>query len=225
MYLSRLYLNERHRQAAGDLRSAYSFHQSIRWAFEGAGDTPGPLPEDERLLWRKDELKDDEEVSREFLIVQSQTRPDWQVLEERWPGYFQYEPEVKAFDLSGIREGQTFLFRLRANVTASRWRDSQNREEDPRTKREALRGAREQLGWLDRQGQRGGFSVHGADIVQSGNVRLYKARGGTPMTLFAVTFEGLLVAEDPAKLAQMVQGGIGKGKALGFGLLSLQRRP
>ncbi|GAA5502389.1 CRISPR-associated endoribonuclease Cse3 [Deinococcus xinjiangensis] len=214
MYLSRLHLNPRSKQAANDLRSAYSFHQSIRWAFEGAGETPGPLPAGERLLWRND--------AEQGLLVQSQTRPRWEALDERWPDYFQ-DAQVKTFDLSGLSDGQSFLFRLRANVTVSRWRDGQNRDEDTRTKREALRGAREQLDWLDRQGERGGFSVVGADIVQSGNVRLYKKFGGPPMTLFAVTFEGLLVAEDPARLAQTVSDGIGKGKALGFGLLSLRR--
>lgn len=214
MYLSRLYLNNRNRQAAGDLRSAYSFHQSIRWAFEGAGELPGPLPEGERLLWRNDH--------DQGLLVQSQTRPVWETLDERYPHYIQ-EAQVKEFDLSGIESGQHFLFRLRANVTTNRWRDGQDRDTNPRTKREALRGAREQLEWLDRQGERGGFGVIGADIVQSGNVRLYKKFGVAPMTLFAVTFEGLLVAEDPSKLAQTVSDGIGKGKALGFGLLSLRR--
>lgn len=215
MYLSRLYLNDRNKQAAGDLRSAYSFHQSIRWAFEGAGETPGPLPDGERLLWRND--------GDQGLLVQSQTFPHWEVLGDRYPGYLQ-DAQVKEFDLSGIESGQQFLFRLRANVTVNRWRDGQDRDTDPRTKREALRGAREQLEWLDRHGERGGFSVICADIVQSGNVRLYKKYGSPPMTLFAVTFEGLLVAEDPAKLAQTVSDGIGKGKALGFGLLSLRRR-
>lgn len=215
LYLSRLHLNERSRQAAGDLRSAYSLHQSIRWAFPQAGETPGPLPEGERLLWRDD--------GERGLLVQSVTRPDWDALADRWPDYFAAEPQVKPFDVSHISAGQPLAFRLRANVTASRWRDGQDRAADPRTKRQALRGAREQLDWLDRQGERGGFSVQGADIVQSGNVRLYKKRGGAPMTLFAVTFEGLLMAEDPAQLAEIVRGGIGKAKALGFGLLSLAR--
>ncbi|WP_221091600.1 type I-E CRISPR-associated protein Cas6/Cse3/CasE [Deinococcus aquaedulcis] len=214
MYLSRLWLNEAHRQANADLRSAYGLHQSLRWAFPGAGEAGGPLPDGERLLWRND--------AEQGLLVQSVTHPDWQALEDRWPGYLR-DAQVKPLDLSGLREGERLLFRLRANVTASRWRDGQDRAADPRTKREALRGAREQLAWLERQGERGGFGVPGADIVQSGNVRLYKARGGTPMTLFAVTFEGLLTVDDPLRLAQTVQGGIGKAKSLGFGLLSLSR--
>ncbi|MFC6593172.1 type I-E CRISPR-associated protein Cas6/Cse3/CasE [Deinococcus lacus] len=223
MYLSRLFLNDHNRQAAQDLRSAYALHQTLRWAYAGAGEVPGPLPDGERLLWRKDVVKEDDGAQREFIIVQSQTRPDWLAVESRSPGYFQFEPDVKPFDLSGLQAGQQFIFRLRANVTVNRWRDNQNRDEEPRTKREALRGAVEQVAWLERQGERGGFSLISTDIAQSGNVRLYKARGGAPMTLFAVTFEGLLQVEDPAQLAQTVQNGIGKAKALGFGLLSLAR--
>lgn len=215
LYLSRLDLNPRHPQAARDVNNAYAVHQAIRWAFPGAGEPHGPLPEGERLLWRDDDLRG--------LLVQSVTRPDWQALEDRWPGYLR-GVEVKPLDLSGLRGGDRLLFRLRANVTVNRWRDGQDRQADPRTKREALRGAREQLEWLERQGERGGFALPGADIVQSGNVRLYKARGETPMTLFAVTFEGLLTVEDPPRLAQTVQHGLGKAKSLGFGLLSLARR-
>ncbi|GHG01523.1 type I-E CRISPR-associated protein Cas6/Cse3/CasE [Deinococcus piscis] len=215
LYLSRLFLNPRDRQASNDLRSAYSLHQTLRWAFPNAGEVPGPLPEGERLLWRDD--------GPQGLLVQSVSRPDWDAIAARSPDYFQAEPHVKPFDLSGLQAGQTLAFRLRANVTANRWRDGQDKTAEPRTKREALRGAKEQVDWLERQGERGGFSLIGADIAQSGNVRLYKARGGPPMTFFAVTFEGLLRVEDPAELAATVQGGIGKAKALGFGLLSLAR--
>lgn len=214
LHLSRLRLNERHRQAANDRRSAYSLHQSLRWAFPHAGEAGGPLPGGERILWRDD--------GPGGILVQSVTRPDWAALEERWPGYFQ-DAQLKAFDLAGVREGQTFRFRLRANVTVNRWRDGQDRQAGERTRREALRGAREQLDWLDRQGERGGFRVLGADIAHSGNARLYKAPGGRPITLFAVTFEGLLATTDPARLEGAVRGGIGKAKALGFGLLSLAR--
>ena len=214
MYLSRLHLNPRDRQAAKDLRSAYALHQTLRWAFEGAGEVPGPLPEGERLLWRDD--------GEQGLLVQSVTRPDWAAIYGPNPDYF-LDLQIKPVDLSGLRVGQHLAFRLRANVTVNRFRDGQDRQADPRTKRQALRGAGEQVEWLERQGERGGFGVVRADIAQSGNVRLYKARGGTPMTLFAVTYGGLLRVDDPARLAQTVQGGIGKAKALGFGLLSLAR--
>lgn len=217
LYLSRLHPNPRQRQAARDLGSAYALHQTLRWAFPGAGEEEGPLPDGERLLWRDD--------GPGGILLQSVSRPDWQAVEDRWPGYFHPEnpPQVKTFDLGGLREGEPLRFRLRANVTVNRYRDGQDREADPRTKREALRGAPEQVEWLRRQGERGGFGVVGTDITRSGNVRLYKPGKSQAMTLFAVTFEGLLRVEDPGQLAQTVRGGLGKAKALGFGLLSLAR--
>lgn len=214
LYLSRLFLNDRDRQAAQDLRSAYSFHQTIRWAYPRAGEPHAPLPEGERILWRDD--------GAQGILVQSATRPDWDAVLQRHPDYLR-DAQVKRFDLAGLQTGQRLAFRLKANVTVSRFRHEQDKEADPRTKRQALRGAKEQVNWLERQGERGGFCVIGTDIVQSGNVRLYKKQGGAPMTLFAVTFEGLLTVENPAQLAETVRRGIGKAKALGFGLLSLAR--
>ena len=215
MYLSRLLLSNQSRQAARDLGSAYSLHQTLRWGFPGAGERDAPLPEGERLLWRDDGARG--------VLVQSVTEPDWQGVENRWPGYFAAPPGMRSFDLSGLRSSDELMFRLRANVTVSRFRDGQDKGRDPRTRRQALRGAPEQVEWLRRQGERGGFAIIGTDIVQSGNLRLYKSGNPRPMTLFAVTFEGVLRVEDAALLANTLQAGIGKAKALGFGLLSLAR--
>jgi CRISPR system Cascade subunit CasE len=48
-------------------------------------------------------------------------------------------------------------------------------------------------------------------------------RGGEahPLKLFAVRFDGLLEVVDPAAVREAVRRGIGSGKGLGFGLLSL----
>ena len=217
MYLSRLFLNTAHnRRAAQDADNAYGLHQRLRWAFADAGEPHGPLPADERLLWRDD--------GPQGLLFQSVARPDWQAAEDRWPGYFDAArvPQVKAVELE-LHAGDTLFFRLRANVTVNRFRDGQDRADDPRTRREAVRGASEQVAWLHRQGERGGFAVLGTDILQSGNVRLFKRGGGAPMTLFGVTFEGLLRVEDSTQFQGTLRGGVGKAKALGFGLLSVSR--
>lgn len=215
LHLSRLHLNPRAPQAAQDRASAYRLHQTLRWAFPGAGEDGAGLPDGERPLWRDE--------GEHGLLFQSVTRPDWQAVEDRWPGYFHGAPQVKAFDLGGLRRGDPLAFVLRANVTVNRYRDGQDRAQDPRTKREALRGAPEQVEWLRRQGERAGFALIGTDITRSGNVRLHKPGQRAAMTLFAVTFEGLLRVEDPAALAGAVRGGLGRAKALGFGLLSLAR--
>ncbi|WP_034388950.1 type I-E CRISPR-associated protein Cas6/Cse3/CasE [Deinococcus sp. YIM 77859] len=211
MYLSRLILNERHPQARRDLGSGYAIHQSLRWAFPGAGEPGTPLPDGERVLWRNE--------GRGYLLVQSQTEPNWGALTERHPGYLE-TAETRLLHLSGVlTAGRHLRFRLQANPTVTRKDDRTGKP-----KRFALYGAREALAWLDRQGERGGFTVLRADILQTRTVCDRKPGSTRPLTLHAVTFDGLLQVEDPERLAHTVRQGIGHGKALGFGLLSLAGR-
>jgi len=215
MYLSRLRLSSSHRQAARALVNPYAFHQSLRWAFPGAGEPGAPLPEGERVLWRDDALQG--------ILVQSVTRPDWLLLEDRWPGYFSVPAEVLPLNLDDFKEGDELRFRLRANVVVNRFSDDLPRSPETRSKRRAVRNPAAQLAWLARQGQPGGFEVLAAAPVQSGTVRLYKGKTPHPVTLYGVTFEGHLQLRDAAALQETVRKGLGKGKAVGFGLLSLAR--
>jgi hypothetical protein len=43
------------------------------------------------------------------------------------------------------------------------------------------------------------------------------------LKLFAIRFDGLLQVADPDRLQETVRQGIGSGKGLGFGMLSLAR--
>lgn len=108
LYLSRLFLNDHDRQAAADLRSAYSLHQTVRWAFPNAGKENAPLPDGERILWRND--------GPQGILVQSVTRPDWDAVLQLHPDYLR-DVQVKPFNLTGLQAGQTLAFRLKANVT------------------------------------------------------------------------------------------------------------
>jgi len=45
------------------------------------------------------------------------------------------------------------------------------------------------------------------------------------LKLLAVQFDGLLQVTDPKRLSETVRQGVGSGKAMGFGLLSLARPP
>lgn len=46
-------------------------------------------------------------------------------------------------------------------------------------------------------------------------------RGGAPVTLTRVTYNGILQVTDPAALRRALTGGIGPAKAYGCGLLTL----
>nr|WP_246580967.1 type I-E CRISPR-associated protein Cas6/Cse3/CasE [Deinococcus aestuarii] len=205
MHLSRLTFDDRDPRTARDLASPYALHQTLRWAFPGAGVEGAPLPDGERLLWRRED--------RATLLVQSLTVPDWEALNARHPGSLRGR-EVKAVDLTGaLTPGRALRFRLRANVTVRRL------DERGRSRRHALRGPHEQLLWLERQGGQHGFDLLAADIAHSGTVRTRK--GAQTLTLHTVTFGGLIEVSDGAALLAAVRGGLGHAKALGCGLLSL----
>lgn len=157
------------------------------------------LEPDTGFLWRLEELT---------LLVQSRAHPDWGRLE---PGFLARPSESKPLDLERLAApGRPWRFRLRANPTVTR---------DGR--RHGLTRLEDQLGWLRRQGERHGFRVLGVTVSAADRVRARKRQASAPITLQSVTFDGHLEATDPAQLAAVVRAGLGHGKALGLGLLSL----
>ena len=94
-------------------------------------------------------------------------------------------------------------------------------------KRLGLYREKEQRAWLQRKAEQGGFrllSVRASDDPDVGGW----ARGDDrrhKLKLFAVRFDGLLQIVDPQRLQETIRHGIGSGKGLGFGLLSLARPP
>ncbi len=216
MYLSRLILNPRSRRVQKEVAAPYQMHRSIMRAF------PHRLGEgDERVLFRLEAGRN----GALTLLVQSWTLPDWSYLAEpKSPGYLlsvgEPNPAVKSFNLN-LSAGQVLAFRLRANPTIKCKFDNGDH------KRVGIYDEGKQIEWLRRKGERGGFRVLSArtgdqDMV-NGIIRRDEARH--KLNLLAVQFDGLLQVTDPDRLRETVQRGIGSGKGLGFGLLSLARPP
>jgi CRISPR system Cascade subunit CasE len=108
-------------------------------------------------------------------------------------------------------------FRLRANPTAKRKFPSGDR------KRVGLYREEEQMAWLMRKGEQGGFRTlsvrtSGQDTLRG---RVKRGEKTHSLRLLAVQFDGLLQVTDPDRLRETVRQGIGSGKGFGFGLLSL----
>ncbi|MCL6529541.1 MAG: type I-E CRISPR-associated protein Cas6/Cse3/CasE [Meiothermus ruber] len=209
MYLSRLQLDPRSKQARIDLASPYELHATLCHAFAGPNQTPP------RFLWRA-------EVGKiPIVLVQSAGMPDWEKLARRFPGYFAQPPASKPIPLEHLQPAQVLRFRLRANPTVTK-KDPHNPESKKR-KRHGLKTLEEQLEWLHRQGARGGFSVLGAMVVQSERVRMYKHDGSAPIVLQSVLYEGHLKITDLEAFKHTLAAGLGHAKALGFGLLSIAK--
>lgn len=207
MYLSRLTLDPRHPQARRDLGDVYDMHRTLTRAFVHDATTP-PQP----FLWRLEPCFDGTVSSS--LMVQSETSANWSVL-KTLPGY---AFEVKGNKVVDVKElvqtAQRYRFRLLANPTVTRDR-----------KRHGLTTEEDQIAWLARQGERNGFALLACLCV--GNERLQTRRGrtGDRITLQTVLFEGVLQALDAQALRLALCQGLGHGKALGLGLLSLAALP
>jgi CRISPR system Cascade subunit CasE len=234
MFLSKLVLNVRDRQARYDLARPYELHRTLWSAFPDSD--PG------RVLFRIDT---DRMGLCPFVLVQSDLRPHWRRLDERGSHYLLAPPELKEFQPSFTR-GQRLCFRLRANPTKKTAsllkveRLSGAGREEGKTKngrRLALLCEDEQVAWLLQKGKQGGFRIPGewfqredgrkvpnfrVDLIPEGWLHCGK-NGHTEGRFFAVRFDGVLEVTDPNQLLQTVSEGVGSAKGFGFGLLSLAR--
>lgn len=209
MWISKLVLNPASTLARRDLANPYEMHRTLSKAVSRA------LQERrERLLWRLETTRGHEPP---VVLVQTLTEPDWSMLDADYATV--YPPK---FFEPVFRQGQRFRFRLRANP-AKRMAAT--------GKRVALRTREEKFAWLQRRFSQGGFALRAEGafpavrILQDVflEVPRFKAREGDGQLLQvqAVLFEGLVEVRDPQKARNTLALGVGPGKALGLGLLSL----
>jgi CRISPR system Cascade subunit CasE len=186
-------------QARRDLANRYDLHRTLCWAFAA--------PREAHPLWRL-ELTRPGEPPR--LLVQSLAAPAWEEVAGRHRGYF-LNHQTKPLDLRGrLVTDQRLRFRLEANPTVTR--DG---------KRHGLWRLEDQMGWLARQAERGGFAVESAVVTRQERLALRKHDQARGIVLYSVLFDGYLRVRDAGRLVQALADGIGHGKALGLGLLSL----
>lgn len=205
MYLTKLSLDPRHPQARRDLGDAYEMHRTLARAY-----VPDAVTPPQRFLWRLERSTDSQAYS--VVLVQSAHPANWSVL-EAMPGYANSVQPDKPVDLETLIQPQRrYRFRLLANPTVTR-----------QGKRLGLIREEDQLAWLGRQGEHGGFTVLGC--VRGAEDRLHVRQGktGNRITVQTALFEGVLQADSVELLRASLLGGLGHAKALGLGLLSLAR--
>ena len=221
MWLHRIHLNQRCREARRDLSDPYQLHSTLCRAFSRP-DRKCPGGE---TLWRLEPETDPTGCPR--VLVQSRSMPDWTAIGvEGWLGGA--DPPIDLRDrlqLDSLKSGQRFRFRLRANPCVTR-----------NGKRMGLLRLAEQEAWLERKGQLHGFSLpHAASFDRSEapqrrvvDVRVSqeqmlrgKQRTGNGIRIYSVLYDGTLTLTEPAKFTAALETGIGHGKAMGLGLLSV----
>jgi len=161
-----------------------------------------------RLLFR---LDIDHRKGGVSVLVQSQTEPDWSML-NRAGDFLLEEPSSKLFD-PPVSAGTVLYFRLRANPSVK-----------SAGKRQGIIDESSQTSWLERKAKEGGFEVLSLTVIPEGMVKdRLTDKVGSPhhLSLLSVRFEGVLRITDAAIFRQTLEQGIGSGKGLGFGLVSV----
>jgi CRISPR system Cascade subunit CasE len=182
-------------------------------------------PESE-FLWRLEPESDSEGCPR--VLVQSRSLPDWSRIENSAWLSKAPDPPVdleKRLLADSLQTGRVFRFRLRANPCVTR-----------NGKRLGLLQTEQQEAWIDRKGrEQCGFSLPrfasfglNEEQVSHCHVNISQERrlqgmqrSGNNLTVYSVLYEGMLTISDPNEFRQALQNGIGHGKALGLGLLSV----
>jgi len=229
MYLSRIQLNPRRRDARWLLASPQRVHAAVLSAFP---EPPtGARDGRPRVLWRLD--VDD---AGTFLYVVSPDQPDFAHLAEQagWPTTERGVTKPYGAFLDRLAVGQVWAFRLTANPT--RYRAPREGE---RMKRYAHVTVRQQEDWLLEKADRCGFRVtstthpspEGDGLVHVPEVAVtaraahtFDRKGASkPVTIGTARFDGRLEVIDPEALRRALVTGIGPAKAYGCGLLTLAK--
>ncbi len=218
MYLSRLLLNPRSRQVQRELADLYEMHRTISRAFpNGVFGISRREDAATGVLFRVDVHPHTGVLT---LLVQSHEKPDWLFLLAPEKNYLLgvETPAVKQVDLQ-LCDGQVLAFRLRANPTVKK-----DREGKKQGQRVGLVREEEQLTWLGRKIEAAGGALVSAHVAGEADLRgklFIEKDDERRMRFVSVQFDGILQVKDPDLLVKTVGAGIGSGKGLGFGLLSL----
>lgn len=176
IYLSRLTLNPRCREVRQDLGNCHELHRTLLCAFPQAPDKDRAR-EHFGVLYRVDTDRRGVHV-----LAQSVHAPDWSRLPS---GYLlereddQDNPVVRQIDdaYSAINPGRQYIFRLLANPTKKVDTKSGPNGERRNGRRVVLITEEEQIAWLRRKADEGGFALL--------DVRTTTAGGAGPATIFA----------------------------------------
>lgn len=224
MFLHRIHLDPRCREARRDLSDPYQLHATLCRAFSPPEQK---CPEGE-VLWRLEPETDADGSPR--VLVQSRTIPDWEGIGVKgWLAAADAPIDLKTrLKLDALTAGQRFRFRLRANPCVTR-----------NGKRLGLLQLVEQERWIQRKGEAHGFALPklpSLDLSQEGEARVDvrvsqeqmltgMQHQGNRIRIFSVLYDGLLTVTDSKAFVTVLQTGIGHGKTLGLGLLSVTPMP
>jgi len=174
----------------------------------------------QRNLWRVDTIGE-----KHYLLIVSQEKIDFSPLKKKF-GYDDgkpIDPPVSYEHLfAKLKEGQQWRFRLCANPTKSIMIDPSGK----RGKVYAVRPS-ESKQWLIGKSAKKGFAVEADSfmIVEEAWKYFRKGKGSNSnvISLYTVTYEGVLKITNVDLFIDTLSMGIGRGKAYGCGMLTIAR--
>lgn len=226
MYLSRLRIDLRGRDALRLVSSPYRTHAAIEGSFTRDAVRRS---DDGRILWRLDPVPGDGQSA--WLYVVSPDRPDRACVAHGFSPQWAYDLQTRRYDrlLDYVREGQTWQFRLKANpcysASVSRGQASKDELEG---KRYGHVTVDQQLRWLLDRTAKCGFEIPDGDagapmVVVSERRREQYVHRGDLVTVDTATYDGALRVTDADLLRHALGFGIGREKGFGCGLITLAR--
>ncbi|MES2355657.1 MAG: type I-E CRISPR-associated protein Cas6/Cse3/CasE [Pseudomonadota bacterium] len=220
MFLHRIHLNPRCKEARRDISDPYQLHSTLCRAFS----EPDKKCPEGMFMWRLE--RDSDPAKWPHILVQSRAIPNWAAISvQGWLA--NVDPAIdlrERLKLSSLTLGQQFRFRLRANPCVTR--DG---------KRLGLLRLEEQEKWIERKAQRHGFSMQrmtsfdfSACSQERVDVRISQEQmlrgsqhSGNGIRIFSVLYDGVLTVTGTEEFKDALRAGIGHGKAMGLGLLSV----
>lgn len=207
MYLSRVELDLTRPATMVALSAPQKLHGAVESSFPG---------ERRRRLWRLDRLGE-----RLYLLILSEDIPDLSGVAEQFGTGA--EPETRNYDplLQRITAGSCWNFRLTANPTKS----CKGNDPEVRGTVEAHCSVKFQKKWLMERAEKHGFALDedGFTVTNIKWQHFHKKHYIRPVTLLAVTYEGVLRVTDPEAFRQTLCNGMGRGKAYGLGMMTVIR--
>jgi CRISPR system Cascade subunit CasE len=158
--------------------------------------------------------------------MQSRSLPDWSAVSSNgW--LLKQDPPIdlkQRLKLDSLEPGGKFRFRLRANPSIKR-----------NGKRIGLFRREEQEAWLMRMAKLHGFSLplipcgdfyqqtmeKPAVSVAQEQMLTGKQHKGNVIRVYSALFDGVLMVREPSLFTAALQNGVGHGKVMGLGMLSV----
>ena len=232
LYLSKLKLDARRRAVIAALGDCRRLHQIIMQAFPRLDeiDRNGGAREQFGVLFR---VEFDDPNGAAQILVQSGEEPDWAACGSLFGGLTNVEVKEITGVYENLGDGAELMFRLYANPTKRVGKKDAiahpKFKEDKTRRRVEISRPDDQIEWLRRKAELHGFRLANVAVKETvanvaanptGKIRSRVADG---LTFGTALFEGILQITDAACFKKTLIGGIGQGKAYGFGLLSVAR--